>query len=152
MLKNKGDFNVSTDLKNRIDEYKLAWNSHDVNKIVSFFVDDGIYEDVAARIVKKGKRELTAYFDAMFVDYPDFKMEVKSSFGSDEWMCFEIISSGTHIHSTLTKSATPATGKHFSVRAASIFQFRNGKIGRQSEYYNMMTLLEQVGLIPGQPK
>jgi len=152
MLKNKGDFNVSTDLKNRIDEYKLAWNSHDVNKIVSFFVDDGIYEDVGAGIVSKGKRELTAYFDAMFIDYPDFMIEIKSSFGSDEWMCFEIISSGTHTHSTLTKSTTPATGKHFSVHAASIFQFRNGKIGRQSEYYNMMTLLQQVGLIPGQPK
>jgi steroid delta-isomerase-like uncharacterized protein len=141
---------LAINVKKVMDDYLIAWNSHDINTILSFFTDDGIYEDVAHGIVNQGKKEITGYLNTSFNDFPDLKIEVKTVFGTGVWTVFEIVTSGTHAHSS--RPEVPATGKTFSVRAVSIFQLRNGKISRQSEYYNYATLLQQVGLMPEQPR
>jgi len=45
----------------------------------------------------------------------------------------------------------PATGKKFSFRGANIQEYRNDKIKRETDYWNMMTFLQQVGLAPSAP-
>ena len=86
----------------------------------------------------------------MFVDFPDFKIETKSAFGAGDWSGSEWVMSGTFAYSSIPSMT--ATGKTFSVRGASVTQLRNGKISRNSDYWNMTTFLQQVGLMPGQPK
>ena len=61
-----------------MDDYLTAWNSHDINKILSFFTDDGIYEDVAHGIMNQGKKEITGYLNTSFIDFPDLKVEIKT--------------------------------------------------------------------------
>ena len=141
---------MTTDVRKMIEEYKLAWNSHDVNKLVSFFSDDGIYDNVPQGTVYRGTKEVTAYLSSMFIDMPDLKLEFKSVFWTDDWMGIEVIMSGTFAHSSMP--GITATGKTFSVRGASIFQLRNGLISRKSYYMNMVAFLQQVGLMPGKPK
>ena len=143
---------MATDIKRMMDEYIKAWNSHDTNKIISFFTDDCIYEDVALGIVHHGIKETTAFVNTMAVDFPDFKLELKSVFGAGDWAGCEWVMSGTHSHALSGMPGIPPTGKTFSVRGASIAQMRKGKISRNSDYYNMATLLQQLGLMPGQPK
>jgi ketosteroid isomerase-like protein len=41
----------------------------------------------------------------------------------------------------------PATNKPFRVRGASVVEFRDGKINRESDYWDLATYLKQVGLI-----
>jgi steroid delta-isomerase-like uncharacterized protein len=141
---------VATDIKKMLGEYMLAWNSHDVDKILSFFTDDGIYEDVALGIVKHGKKEIVEFTNSMLLDSPDVKFELKSVFGTGDWVGSEWVMSATFVHSSIP--TMPATGKTFSIRCASILQLRKGKISRETDYYNMVTFLQQVGLMPGQPK
>jgi steroid delta-isomerase-like uncharacterized protein len=141
---------MATDIKKMMDDYKLAWNSHDVKKIISFFTDDGVYEDVATGKVSKGKKEITDYLNSFFIDFPDLKLELKSLFAADDWGGSEIVSTATHAHSSTP--GIPTTGKVFSIRGATIFQLHKGKISRQSEYYDQVSFLKQVGLMPGQPK
>jgi hypothetical protein len=62
----------------------------------------------------------------------------------------ERVDSGTFAHSHIL--AMTATGKTFSLRAASIVQLHKGKVIRQSDYYNAVTFMQQVGLMPMQPK
>ncbi len=40
---------MATDVERMFKDYGLAWSSHDVEKIASFFTDDCVYEDVAIR-------------------------------------------------------------------------------------------------------
>jgi steroid delta-isomerase-like uncharacterized protein len=80
------------------------------------------------------------------------KYELKSVFGTDDWATSEYVFSGTHTNTLRTVPGISATGKIVSIRAVSIFQLHNGKISRQSEYYNLVTALQQLGLMPGQPK
>jgi steroid delta-isomerase-like uncharacterized protein len=138
------------DIKKILDEYKLAWNSHDANRIVSFFTDDGIYGDVATGKVSKGKKEITAYLNSFFIDFSDYKLELKSLFEADDWAGSEIVSTANHAHSSIP--GIPVTGKTFSLRGATIFELKKGKISRQSDYYDQVSFLKQVGLMPGQPK
>jgi hypothetical protein len=41
----------------------------------------------------------------------------------------------------------PATGKSIEVRGASIFEFTGNPIRRCTDYWDMVTLLKQLGLI-----
>jgi len=137
-------------MQKNIEEYKIAWNSHDVVKLASFCTDEGIYEDVAQGTTYRGKNEVTAYINSLFVDMPDLKFDFKSIFGAGDWMGIEVVMSGTFAHSSIP--GIKATGKRFSVRGVSVIQLRNGLIIRKSFYVNMVTFLQQVGLMPGQTK
>lgn len=142
---------MATDVKKIAKDYLLAINSHDVNKIVSFWADDGIREDVARGTVIHGKKEIIAFYNSAFADIPDYKGELKSVFGAGDWAVTEYVCSGTHAHAH-SSIPGPATGKTVSFRGAEIFQLCNGKISRVLDYYNMTTILQQLGLMPGQPK
>ena len=91
---------MATDVKKLMNDYLVAWNSHDINTILSFFMDDGIYEDVAHGIVNHGKKEMTGYLNTSFTDFPDLKIEVKTVIATGEWTVYEIVTSGTHARSS----------------------------------------------------
>jgi steroid delta-isomerase-like uncharacterized protein len=130
---------MATYAEKKIKDEVAAVNSHDVNKILTFFMDDCVYEDVALGLISRGKKELIGFFNNVFVDLPDFKLEVKSTFGAGDWVGFEWVMMGTFAHSSIPGIA--ATGKKFSVRGASIRELRNGKVSRNSDYWNLASLI-----------
>jgi steroid delta-isomerase-like uncharacterized protein len=139
---------MATDVESMLADYLAAWNSHDVEKIPSFFTDDCVYEDVAIGAVNRGKEEVKAFASATFAAFPDFKIQRTSSFVAGGWRASEWIMSGTQTGDLL---GIPATGKSFSIRGASIIELHEGKIRRNSDYWNMASFLQQVGLMPAAP-
>jgi steroid delta-isomerase-like uncharacterized protein len=152
MTVKKGGFTMATDAKKMSNEVNAAWNSHDVNRILEFYTDDCVFEDLALGAVCHGKKEFTDYINMLFVDIPDLKWEIKSAFGNNDWAGNEWVMSGTNTHAFSAMPTLPVTGKTFSVRVAGIYQLRKGKYSRESGYYNLTTILQQLGLMPGQPK
>lgn len=141
-------------LKRVVDSYVAAWASHDVEKIASYFTDDCVYEDLAAGVVLHGKEELKAFAKGSFTAFPDFKIEVKSFFASglgrlgfgkvgSEWVMTGTHNGDLHIRDLTT---LPATGKSFSVRGASMTEMHKGKIKRNSDYYDNVSVLRQLGV------
>ena len=137
-----------TDVEKMFDDFNAAWNSHDVEKIVSFFADDGVHEDMAIGAVYRGKEELKVFISSSFVFFPDWKAEVKSRFGAGDWSAREWIMSGTHGGDL---PGLPATGKRFSVRGASITELHEDKIRRNTDYWNLALFLQQIGVMPVVP-
>jgi steroid delta-isomerase-like uncharacterized protein len=148
--KDKGGIKMATDAEKMVKDLFAVWNSHDVGKILSFFTDDCVYEDVAMGVVNHGKKELETFINSLFVDFPDFKLEGKSAFQAGDWVGGEWVMTGTFAHSS--NPAMPATGKKFSARGASISELRKGKIIRNSDYWNLASFLQQVGLMPSPSK
>lgn len=140
---------MAVDVKKIVSDCNKAWNLHDVNKILEFYTNDCLFEDVALGAVCRGKEELAAFLNSNHDFQHDVKFELKSVFGAGDWAGSESIFSGTHAHAI---AGIPATGKTFSVRAAGIYQLHNGKISRETGYFNMATIMQQLGLMPGQPK
>ena len=140
---------MAIDMEKVVKDWFAAWNSRDVDKIIRFYADDGIIESVYREEVFKGKNGMLEFVKADFVDYPDLKIEQKATFYSANAVCGEVVFVGTHAHSS--NPAVPATGKHFSIRGAYISEWQNGKIKRHAIYMDSLTLMRQVGLMPGIP-
>ena len=136
---------MATNVERMWKDYFKAWNLHDVEKITSFFTDEGVYEDVAAWLVNRGKKEISEFIKTTFTWSPDVKFEMKSFFSTGEWIGSEWLMAGTHGGDV---PGLPATGKSFSIRGASITELRKGKISRNSDYWNVFSFMQQVGLMP----
>ena len=121
-----------------------AWNSHDPDKVVSFYTDDIVYEDVAYGVVNHGRSELHKFASGFFEAVPDLKLEVISTslykgHGAVEWVL-----SGTD-------KGLYKTGKKFSVRGASVFEMRGGKCSANKDFYDFATIMRQLGVLPEKP-
>lgn len=129
-----------------LKDYFTAWNSQDVERILSFFTEDCLYEDVSLKRITRGKTELRALLESVFADITAFKMEIKSVFSTGKWGGSEWTMSGRFIHSS--DPSLMATGKSFIVRGATIFELSNGKISRNTDYLDLTGFLKQVGSAP----
>jgi steroid delta-isomerase-like uncharacterized protein len=127
-----------------LEDLAAAWTAHDIDKVLSLCTDDCVYEDVTMAAVNHGKGELKAFGGAVLAAFPDFKMELTSGFTAGNWAGAEWIMSGTHEGDL---PGMPATNKTFSLRGASICELHDGKVKRNSDYWDMVTFLKQIGLM-----
>ncbi len=127
-----------------VQEQFAAWNSHDPDKVASFYTDDVVYEDVAFGLKAHGHGELRKMAADFFTRVPDLKLEVVSNTsignrGSVEW-----VFSGTDV-------GLYKTGKKFSVRGASVYEIRGGRFSSNRDYYDSASIMRQVGILPTTP-
>jgi steroid delta-isomerase-like uncharacterized protein len=141
---------MATDMEQWVRGEDAAWALKDVEKILSFYTDDCLYEDLAVGRANHGKEEVRAFIKDIFISFPDFKIEVQSFFASSDHVCIESLLSGTHTGNI--PGFPPATGKSFSVRGAHICQLREGKACRVSDYYDMASVMRQLGMLPPPPQ
>jgi steroid delta-isomerase-like uncharacterized protein len=133
------------DVKEQLEEFYEAWNSHDVDTIVSYFTDDCVYEDATLGVINHGQTELKTFLHEFFNATPDLRLEVNAAFISGNWGGTEWIMSGTHKGDF---RGIPPTGKRFSFRGASITEIHDGKFNRHTDYYDLTSILQQIGYLP----
>jgi len=129
------------------EDWGGAWNTHQLEKYLSYVTNDIVYEDLPMAIVLHGKAELKARTQDNFTAFPDFKMEFKSFLSSGNRVISEWVMTGTFLGEVQSWGLKP-TGKSFSVRGVSIIEFRGQKIRRQTDYYDGATFLRQAGFMP----
>jgi steroid delta-isomerase-like uncharacterized protein len=118
-----------------------------VEKIASFYTEDCIKEDFAVGTSTRGKKEMNALHHRAFTAMPDLKVELTTYFYTDEWAATEWIMSGTYSHDF--PGLPSPTGRSFSVRGSTIMELRDGRIRRVSDYWNFLSLQQQV--VPEDP-
>jgi len=141
---------MATDTEKMMSGYLAAVNEHDLEKMLTFFTDDAVYDCMPMGKLSRGKKEIKDFFSNTFTSFPDFKIEMKSAFMAGDKGAGEWVMSGTFAQSTTP--GVPATGKKFSVRGSTINEFREGKISRNTNYWNLAEFLQQVGLMPSPPQ
>ena len=132
-------------LEHVLDQWAPAWSSNDVEKLLPLFTDDVDYEDVRLGAKNHGRNALRDFASGAFAAFADMKFESKSRFvaadgksGALEWTW----------RSRQTKDfpGLPATNKPFEIRGATVVEFTDGKISRNSDYWDLATYMKQVGL------
>jgi steroid delta-isomerase-like uncharacterized protein len=94
----------------------------------------------------EGYKRLTLFFAEAL---PDSREEVTNAFATEDQVVLEGIVRGTNTGSrNLPTGAISATGRSTELRVCHVFQIRKGKIVSFRTYYDMTTLLEQLGLTP----
>jgi steroid delta-isomerase-like uncharacterized protein len=133
---------VSPPAEGLLENWAFAWSSHDVEKVIPPFTDDCVYEDVTLGIINHGKADLKTFASGIFEAFPDFTIHL---FVAGSWAGAEWTMSATHKGDL---PGLPATGKGFSIRGATVFELHGGKIRRNFDYWDMVTFLKQIGLMP----
>ena len=115
-----------------------AWSSSDAGKLVPLYTEDVYFEDVPLGAVVKNRDALGGFAAGVFAGFADLRFEVTSRFVSAD-------ASGAAWNGCFP--GLPATNRPFLVRGASVVEFRDGKISREADYWDLATYLKQVGLI-----
>lgn len=106
-----------------------CFNRHDVDGIMGFFAEDGVYEiprgpDAVGKRLE-GKEAIRANFAKMFLNVPD------THFGEDaHWVSAD----GERGASEWTLTGTMPDGTALNVRGCDLFRFRDGKVVRKDSY------------------
>ena len=139
---------MTTDVEKMLRDYYEVWNSHDVERITSFLADEFLYEDVPAGVAHRNKDEFKASWRDFFAACPDFRVEWKTLFVAGDWAGGEWVMSGTQ---TGDWPILPATGKSVTLRGAAIIELKDGRIKRNADYWDMLSLMQQLGVMPEMP-
>lgn len=130
-------------LEQALDEWAVGWSTG-VEKLLPLFTDDVRYEELGFGAVTRGKAELRRLIASTFDAIADMKIEVRSRFvaadgksGVIEWLW-----RGRQVKDL---PGLPARDRPFAVRGTTVVQFRDGKISRNSDYWNLVEYMKQVG-------
>ena len=94
----------------------------------------------------QGYSQLLLFFAEGF---PDGRIEVTNVFATEDQVVVEFVGRGTNtgpLH--LPTGSIPATGRQAELRFCDTLQVSGGKFTSVHVYYNIMTMLQQLGLIP----
>ncbi len=128
-----------------LDDWGRYWSAHDLDRLLALFTDDVVFEDVAQGATHHGKDGLRSFGQRVFAGFPDVTFELTSRFATATQGGLEWVMRGTNRGDI---PGLPATGKQVELRGASIFEFADGKIRRYSDYWDRVTFLKQLGLMP----
>lgn len=129
-----------------------AWNSHDVNRILTYYTDDAFYEDVPSvenglDVPLRGQQMIRASLVKTFEEMPDLSLAVVSASDAGDRLVVEWNMTGSHYRDF--------TGR-FSVRAVSVIELKEERIAWERDYYDIYLPLSRLGLVPAldaeQPK
>jgi len=108
-----------------------AFNSHDLDRVMSFFADDCVLELPRGRdpwgTRYVGKAEVRKGLATRFEGLPDVH------YSNDEHWVF-----GDHAVSQWTLTGTTKDGTKIRVRGCDLLEFRNGKIIRKDSYWKIV--------------
>jgi predicted ester cyclase len=93
-----------------------------------------------------GHKRLVLFF---VENFPDLRVELTNAFATED----QVVLEGTWWWTNpgplpLPAGAIPSTRRSCELRCCFVFQIRNGKIVSVHNYYDMLTMLEQLGFAP----
>ena len=111
------------------------------------FADDVVDHDAAAG-APNGAAGVIAWWQSVGTAFPDFEMDVDVVVSDDDSIAFAYRLSGTHEGEFLDRAPT---GRRVEVRGLQIARFEDGRIVERWGATDLLGLLTQLDLVPGQP-
>ena len=120
-----------------------AWNRRDWNAYRSFLHSEYTYIGPDGQ-EQKGPEAGLAIAKMYANAFPNGKLEVKNSMSTGDTAVCEFTARGTHQGDL---RGIPPTGKPVEIKIANIMEVRDGKVYREREYFDTMSLLVQIGVV-----
>jgi steroid delta-isomerase-like uncharacterized protein len=142
---------TAQDLIRLASENVAAWSAGDWERLRAPFSPDVACYEIGTQRRLQGIDELVAAYKSWKATFPDGTGKIIRSFAGENTVALEVIWSGTHNGPLVGPSGTiPPTGKTFVVPAAQLFIFDEGRIVEFHHYYDLLTMLQQIGAAPSQ--
>jgi len=130
------------------------YNSHQsdpdwLEKLQAVYPADSTFTNVPLGVTLPGSEGVKQQVLFLAGAFPDSSVEITQVIATEDQAVVEFTVRGTNtgpLH--LPTGDVPATGRSLELRCCSVFQIRNGKIVSEHIYYDTMTMLQQLGLVP----
>jgi steroid delta-isomerase-like uncharacterized protein len=126
-----------------------GFNAKDFDAIAALAADDFELIDCASGHKFTGKEGARENAEGWLTAFPDAKIELLNVFGSGDWAVAEAVGRGTHSGPMQTPMGEVApTGKSMELHFCSTIRVKDGLIVESRDYYDAMTIANQLGLMP----
>lgn len=130
--------------------YVAAYNDKNWSKTKDSLAADAVYEEKATHRRIQGAGAMIEAWQGWANAFPDSKATFVREFASGDTAVLELVWKGVHTGPLQTPTgAIPASNKPIEVPACQIVQVEGGKIKSVSHYFDMLTLLTQIGAAKG---
>jgi len=132
-------------IKKHLADYSASkWNDYK-----AVLASDVTYEEMPTRQRVKGVEEYLKSVQRWKTTFPDLKATVKSGFVSGDKVVVEVEWEGTQ-SGPFSGPFGPiaATNKRGSINAVLLFTIKNGKIIESRHYFDLLSVLMQLGIAP----
>lgn len=125
----------------------IAYNNKDWDAVKACVAPGFVYDEVATHRRVQGTDQVLAVWKGWAAAMPDSKATFHDAYVSGNTVVLEITWRGTHTGPLqLPKGEVPGTGKPFELRACQVFEIAGGKAQSMRQYFDMATLLQQLGI------
>jgi steroid delta-isomerase-like uncharacterized protein len=122
-----------------------AFNNGDWNRLTDCLSSDVVYFDAPSKRTLKGAGQFVDEYKNWKSAAPDCRGKVIHSVASGSTVVVEVNWKGTN---TGSLAGQPPTGKAWDVDGCQVITLEGGKIKTLHQYYDMLSLLQQLGLAP----
>jgi steroid delta-isomerase-like uncharacterized protein len=128
-----------------------AFNASDWEKTKSFLSPDSVYEEHGSQRHIEGTDAIMEVYEAWKTAMPDVKGNLTNTYTNGDKVALELTWEGTHTGALVTPAGTiPASGKRQRTPGVMTLEIQAGKIRKSSNYFDMLTFLQQIGAAPAQ--
>ena len=126
----------------------LAYSAKDWDKVKRSITSNFIYDEVGTARKVQGIDNVVPLWQEWAAAMPDSKATIHAAHVSGNTVVLELTWTGTHTGPLNLPTGTVAgTGKGIDMRAAAIFEITGGKASTQRHYFDMATMLNQLGIM-----
>jgi steroid delta-isomerase-like uncharacterized protein len=141
------DKDTAAELERAIARYNEAWNSHDLDAIISMHAADMVFENHTAHERAEGEA-VRAHIGSIFETWPDIRFDGRRTYLRDGLVVQEWTASATHASEMRRGDLIAApTGKQVSWDGLDVIPFEDGLVKRKDVYSDSVTILSALGLL-----
>jgi steroid delta-isomerase-like uncharacterized protein len=129
-------------VRRQIDE---LWNKGNLEAAEECFTSDFVSHDPASPEEIRGPEGFKQNVAAVRAAFPDFHMRIVDQVAEGDRVVTRYVTTGTQEGEL---AGIPPTGRRVEVAGMGIDYFRGGKIRESWEYYDVLSLMQQLGVIP----
>ena len=124
-------------------KHVLAENRRSIDGLLATLCDEPVYTIMATGEEFRGKDAVASFYSGLFEGVPDATFDLISSFVSEDGVMEESVLRGTQKGELF---GLPPTNRHFSLPLIIVFPIKNGEILGERLYFDIATLMNQLGI------
>ena len=136
---------MTDDLAIYAETINEAWNSHDIEKVLSFYSPEYVGDDVGQASLLRGHEGLRTMLEMYWRAFPDLRFAVTDTVVQDTRVAIVWVAEGTHQGPVMN---IPPTGHKVEVRGVSIIDVEDGLVVRGQYIWDLAGMLRHLGLLP----
>jgi steroid delta-isomerase-like uncharacterized protein len=123
-----------------------AYNDKDWGKAKDMLAADAVYDEKGTHRRIQGAGEIIEAWQGWAKAFPDSKATFVREFASGDTAVLELVWKGVHTGPLQTPTGTiPPSNKPIEMPACLVVQVEAGKVKSSSQYFDMLTMLTQIG-------